>query len=57
MSAKSGIDTIKYYTCPSTSGIDAFAHIWVGENSWLVPPPRLISLWVLEIPGNFFDDG
>ena len=35
--------------CPGTSGIDAFAHIWVGENNWLVPPHRLISRCVRKV--------
>ncbi|MCG7877889.1 MAG: reverse transcriptase domain-containing protein, partial [Candidatus Thiodiazotropha endolucinida] len=30
------------FWCPGTSGIDAFAQNWKGENNWLVPPPRLI---------------
>ena len=37
------------YWCPGTSGIDAFAHTWVGENNWLVPPPRLISHCVRKV--------
>ena len=35
--------------CPGTSGIDAFAHSWIGENNWLVPPPRLISRCVRKV--------
>lgn len=26
------------YHCPSTSGVDAFAHNWAGENCWINPP-------------------
>ena len=31
------------FWCPGTSGIDAFSVSWVGENNWVVPPPRLLS--------------
>ena len=31
------------YWCPGTSGIDPFSVSWVGENNWVVPPPRLLS--------------
>ena len=29
--------------CPGTAAIDAFSISWNEHNSWLVPPPRLIS--------------
>ena len=35
--------------CPGTSGVDAFAEIWTGENNWLVPPPRLIVQCIRKI--------
>ena len=28
---------------PNSSGVDAFAYSWSGENNWLVPPTWLIS--------------
>ena len=28
---------------PNSSGVDAFAYSWVGENNWLVPPIYLIT--------------
>ncbi|CAC5421228.1 unnamed protein product [Mytilus coruscus] len=36
----------KYYSLfwtPGTSGVDAFAHNWALENSWIVPPIHLIN--------------
>ncbi|VDH95207.1 Hypothetical predicted protein [Mytilus galloprovincialis] len=36
----------KYYSLfwtPGTSGVDAFAHNWALENSWIVPPVHLIN--------------
>ena len=27
---------------PGTSGVDAFAYDWAGENCWIVPPPSLV---------------
>ena len=35
--------------CPGTSGVDAFAQIWKGENNWLVPPPRLIVQCIRKV--------
>ncbi|CAC5383428.1 unnamed protein product [Mytilus coruscus] len=36
----------KYYSLfwtPGTRGVDAFAHNWALENSWIVPPVHLIN--------------
>ncbi|KAK3090119.1 hypothetical protein FSP39_009337 [Pinctada imbricata] len=38
----------KYYS-PGTSGVDAFAQNWDGENCWLVPPPNLICRTVSHL--------
>jgi hypothetical protein len=32
----------KFHT-PVTSGVDAFAFNWAGENNWLVPPLNLVN--------------
>jgi hypothetical protein len=32
----------KFHT-PGTSGVDAFAFNWAGENNWLVPPLNLVN--------------
>ena len=35
----------KFYSkfwCHGTAGVDAFAYNWHDENSWIVPPPKLI---------------
>ena len=32
----------KFHT-PGTSGVDAFASHWAGENDWLVPPLNLVN--------------
>lgn len=31
------------FWCPGTSGVDAFALSWAGENNWLFPPPYQVS--------------
>lgn len=37
------------YWCPGTAGIDAMSFSWIGENNWLVPPPRLAAQCVRKI--------
>ena len=37
------------YWCPGTSGVDAFNFPWLGENNWLVPPPRLIPYCISKV--------
>jgi len=32
----------KFHT-PGTSGVDAFAFNWAGENNWLGPPLNLVN--------------
>jgi hypothetical protein len=40
------------FWCPGTSGGDAFAQNWPGENNWLVPPPRLVMQCLRNIRGD-----
>ena len=28
--------------CYGAEGVDSFAFSWVGENCWIVPPPKLV---------------
>ena len=37
-----GSTTNRFHT-PGTSGADAFAFNWAGENNWLVPPLNLVN--------------
>ena len=42
----------KFYSrfwTPGSSGVDAFAHDWSSDNSWIVPPPNVVCRVLLYL--------